>query len=123
MANRPGDNRIQMKEKWRLNGRKFEGPPLSEDDAFNSQPMTGKLAYSMPSVMDLFGRPIESFNGQILPNCWEQSLNMQLEVFNTDTQTIATCDRNVNCQIQLRRDVTPLLIDTIPNLVYEGTNV
>ena len=35
--------------------------PLSEDDAFNSHPLLGKIAYRLPSIEELFMMPFSHF--------------------------------------------------------------
>ena len=41
----------------------LSGPGLNRDDEFFSNPSQGKLAFTAPSVMDLYGFPFDAFNG------------------------------------------------------------
>lgn len=41
---------------------KLPCPPLSEDDAFASNPLLGNIAYRLPSIPTLFGMPMENFD-------------------------------------------------------------
>jgi hypothetical protein len=43
-------------------GVTLSAPMLSEDDAFNSQPLLGNIAYRVPAVSDLFGMPKDAFD-------------------------------------------------------------
>ena len=38
-------------------------PPLTEDDAFNSHPLLGTIAYRIPALDTLFGFPMSYFSG------------------------------------------------------------
>jgi hypothetical protein len=38
------------------------GPPLSEADIFNSQPVAGHISYRIPSIPFLFNLPEEQFD-------------------------------------------------------------
>ena len=37
-------------------------PMLSEDDQFNSNPAIGTIAYRLPSISELFGKPMADFD-------------------------------------------------------------
>jgi hypothetical protein len=45
-----------------------------ENDEFNSNGKAGKIAYTAPSVMDIYNQPYENFNGDYLPNGSTESL-------------------------------------------------
>ena len=38
-------------------------PPLTEDDAFNSHPILGSIAYRLPSLEELLGVPMSYLSG------------------------------------------------------------
>jgi len=44
---------------------------ISPDDEFNSNPLFGKLAFTTPSVMDLFAQDFDRFNGEFLINGYD----------------------------------------------------
>lgn len=44
------------------NNQLIRSPPLTEDDAFNSQPALGNIAYRLPSLPELFGFPQSKFD-------------------------------------------------------------
>ena len=55
-----------------------------ENDGFNSRTMNGRLGYTSPSMMDLYGLPLESF-GSVSTLYFETSLidfNSDLQVLN-----------------------------------------
>jgi len=43
------------------------GTPLSDDDVFSSSSGAGRLAYTVPSVMELFNQPYDYFSGGAYP--------------------------------------------------------
>ena len=65
-----GSNYIQYKSE-QIEGMPDMHSALSHDDEFYSNPSEGKLAFTTPSVMELFNAEISDFNGSgFLPNGW-----------------------------------------------------
>ena len=89
-----------------------------ENDEFNSNSVAGVLGYQLPSVMDLFGRAWEDFNGKILPNGWNPDFTFILSMLNTDDGLNLSCSSTNNCKIKYSRDYTPILLDVTPANVY-----
>lgn len=46
--------------------------------------MAGKIAYTTPSVMDLFSKPFEAFTGEFYPNGVTDLFDFELKVFNNE---------------------------------------
>jgi len=44
------------------------GPPLNQDDQIQSATVLGRLAYSLPSIPQLIGGPIEGINTHYIAN-------------------------------------------------------
>lgn len=77
--------------------RPFE---LSRDDQFYSAPAEGKLAFTTPSVMDIFGASdLAAFDGLgQLPNGWfGYSVNMWTSIMNAATMERMHCQNESNC--------------------------
>ena len=74
---------------------------LSENDQFLSAPAEGKLTYKLPSVMTIFNKEFDDFNGITLPVGGTTSST--LEFFgsvSTTTQTVACPSATLsNCKI------------------------
>lgn len=63
----------------------FFGKGLSRDDEFFSNPSEGKLAFTSPSVMDLFKADFSDFNGEgILPPGNDKHIKFYTVAVNTD---------------------------------------
>lgn len=70
---------------------------LSRDDEFYSMPSDGKLAFTSPSVMDLFNADIADFNGAVaggLPSGWGGN-SVQLWTF---VKNAANADTSLWCR-------------------------
>lgn len=109
-------NKVLLSPSW-IQGAELVGPPLTENDQFNSAPAAGKLAFTAPSVMDLMGEPIESFNNEVLPNGIWTHLDFDIKIDNSD-ETLE-CGVAQNCKLRYNRYATPFLVDTIPSNVYQ----
>jgi hypothetical protein len=86
---------------------------LSEDDAFNSQPLLGNIAYRIPSVTDLFGMPKDSFDNYETLTFWIEVMAMHdLEPAHMK------CQSTNNCKIVFRRQYTPIIHYISPPVIY-----
>ena len=88
-------------------------PLLTEDDAFNSHPLLGTIAYRLPSVDKLFGVPMSYLSGY-------HEMNFTLSVIASNElgpQTLE-CEMPSKCQIIYRRHYTPVLYYIKPPIVY-----
>ena len=57
------------------------GTPLDQDDEIQSAPALGRLAYTLPSLTDLFGGvPMDTFNSHFLANNGDDSIRYELKV-------------------------------------------
>lgn len=65
------------------------------DDAFNSNSQNGRLAYTMPSIMDLMAATYDKFDGETLPLGLTQegldSLSFTAKVFNGESAETIEC--------------------------------
>ena len=96
-------------------------PALTENDAFNSNAMGGRLSYKLPSVMTLFNKTWSDFNGAVLPNGKSATIQFTMDV-HTTSKTLDCASTN-NCKINFQRDYTPLLLDMTPANIYGGQEV
>lgn len=67
----------------------ISGGALSEDDEFNSNSVAGVLGWKIPSLMTLFGRTYDDFNGKIMPNgkSGTNYYNFIISLFNAEDGT------------------------------------
>ena len=96
------------------------GTPLDIDDQIQSAPPLGRLAYTMPSLADLFGMPIENFNSHYLANNGDESIRFYVKVQNNAENSFMPCEsgQEGNCQVRYRKKYTPMLQDISPSNVY-----
>ena len=85
-------NRIMLESKEL--GKTILAPLLTEEDAFNSNPVTGKLAYRLPSMPQLIGVGQEKFDQYYEMTFW-------LSVSTPDG--VLTCAFRDNCKIKYRK--------------------
>ena len=93
-------------------------PILSEDDAFNSHPFLGHIAYRLPALDELIGVPMTYLSGY-------QSMTFTLSVVSNgelSTETLA-CRTTNNCKITYYRAYTPVLYYISPPIVYYESQV
>jgi len=93
-------------------------PLLTEDDAFNSHPILGTIAYRLPAIDKLFGVPMSYISGY-------HTLTFDLSVVsNTDLgpETLE-CGTASKCRIIYRRHYTPVLYYLKPPIVYYDSEV
>ena len=90
------------------------------DDEFFSNPSNGKIAFTAPSVMDLYGRPFDDFNGSTpLPDGNDFDAEFYVEVVNSKGEVL-DCSPISNCEIQYERRFTPMLYEVVPNQIYKN---
>jgi len=94
-------------------------PPLNEDDAFNSNPILGFITYKLPSLPDLL-----QVEPEMLDQYDDMTFEMRLFVDNDllGPQTLK-CKTINNCLIKFRKDMTPLVYELAPPVVYLGSEV
>jgi hypothetical protein len=88
--------------------------PLTEDDAFNSHPMLGSIAYRLPSIDELFGVPM-NFLDQY------QTMTFYLSIISDDPDlgpTPLSCKVMSNCVVIYQKGYTPVLYYISPPVVY-----
>jgi hypothetical protein len=93
-------------------------PLLTEDDAFNSHPFLGNIAYRLPALDELIGVPMTYLSGY-------QSMTFTLSVESHDelgTETLA-CRTTNYCKITYYRAYTPVLYYIAPPIVYYESQV
>lgn len=96
-------------------------PALTEDDAFNSNPEAGLLAYRIPSVATLLQTPEHQLDHI-------QSVTVELSVAFTSSSAAATvlesrCQSSQTslCKIHYQRRYTPVVFTVNPPVVYYGS--
>ena len=82
-----------------LKGRKFEAPPLTEDDNFNSNAQLGVIAYRIPSIYDLVGTTV----GSDLADKIEMTLYHKMRVHVITDGKQASCLTSWRCEIDYKR--------------------
>jgi hypothetical protein len=88
-------------------------PLLTEDDAFNSHPILGSIAYRLPSLDKLIGVPMSYLSGY-------HTMDFTLSVVADNElgpQELKCATKN-NCKITYRRHYTPVLYYIKPPVVY-----
>jgi hypothetical protein len=88
-------------------------PLLTEDDAFNSHPILGSIAYRLPSLEDLLGVPLSYLSGY-------QSLTFTLTVL-TDHELgpeLLECGSSSKCRIKFYRSYSPVVYYIQPPIIY-----
>ena len=95
------------------------GPAADADDQIQSSTSVGLLAYTLPSLIDLFGASsMDSFNQHFIGNNENESIGFTLKVENSaDSETVECLDAS-KCGVQYRFRYTPLLFDVSPSNVY-----
>lgn len=88
-------------------------PPLSEDDAFNSHPMLGNLAYRLPGLDELVGVPM-NFLDDFQEMKFYLSVLWEDELGEYDMQ----CENRELCAITFHKMYTPVLYYLSPPVVY-----
>jgi len=97
----------------------LDAPLLKENDEFASNPNLGRLAFTTPSIAELFRKDFSFFNGQVtFPNGFNPAIFMELKVHNMRTGERLGCDVVNNCRVHYDTNFTPILYDTIPSQVY-----
>jgi hypothetical protein len=91
--------------------------PLTEEDAFNSHPALGSIAYRLPSIDELFGAPMNFFDEYT-------TMTFYLSIISNDPDlgpTPLACKVQSNCILQYKKDYTPVLYYISPPVVYYGS--
>ena len=94
-------------------GTKIPCPPLTEDDAFNSNTIQGTIAYRLPSIDELFGMPYEVFD-----KYWSMTFHLSV-MANHDLEPVElTCGTQSRCKIVYYRSYTPVIHYISPRVIY-----
>jgi len=93
--------------------RKIPSFPLSEDDAFGSNTLLGTIAYRLPSIEDLFGVPMNTFDTY-------PTLTFTLSLISNNDlgSDPMECKNAANCKIVFRKSHTPVIYYMMPRIVY-----
>jgi hypothetical protein len=98
----------------------IQAPLLTSDDAFNSNPSIGTIAYRLPSMTDLFNLPQATFDQY-------SSMVFHVSVAYADATTGAVvtlaCGTASNCKIFYKKNNSPILYYLSPPVVYQGSEV
>jgi hypothetical protein len=107
-----------MLKSWEFPDLNLMAPLLSEDDAFNSQPLLGNIAYRIPSIPNLFGMPLEAFDQYT-------TLTFTVSVMaNHDLESVPlACRVESNCRLRYNRNYSPVLHYLSPPVVYNEAMV
>lgn len=122
-GNEAGSNKVVYNTQ--VQGMSERQIQLSGDDMFYSKPSEGKLAFTTPSVKDLFNADLDAFNGlATLPNGWSRfSVNMWASIMNAATGERMNCQNDDNCLLKYAREYTPVITDIVPNQMYKDQKV
>ena len=89
------------------------------DDEIQSSTTMGLLAYTLPSLPDLYGGvPMSNFNQHFIGNNNNEGINYDLKIQNTADSTIVECSNPSLCRVNYRLRYTPLLQDVVPSNVF-----
>jgi hypothetical protein len=95
---------------------------LSESDVFSSCPVNGVIAFTTPSVMDLYSATWADFNGagQLPANIQRFTLSVENA---RDREDPIRCSNSDLCTIEYSRWLTPYIHDVVPNQVFLDQHV
>ena len=90
------------------------------DDQIQSAPTLGRLAYTTPSLPDLYGVPMEAFANHFTTNKGDDRLRFDVIVRNKPDEALIPCSEShpSKCRINFSKAYTPMLHDISPNEVY-----
>jgi len=92
--------------------------PLTDDDAFNSHPQLGTIAYRLPSIDKLFGQPMSFFD-----KYWDLEFTLSILAQNNGAESRLSCSTKSKCYVKYRRHYTPVVYYLSPPVVYYGSEV
>jgi hypothetical protein len=96
---------------------KVRAPTLTPDDAFNSNPAVGHIAYRLPSVAQLFGQPQEKFDQYAF-------MKFELSIQRNDhfgEPVEMKCKETWRCLLTFKKHFTPILLALNPPIVYKNS--
>ena len=98
----------------------LSGTPMDTDDEIQSAPALGRLAYTVPSLTDLWGGvSMDTFNQHYIANNGDEAMRYQVKVQNNAENSFMPCEAgNSFCNISFRKRYTPMLHDISPSNVY-----
>lgn len=89
-------------------------PPLTEDDAFNSHPMLGNIAYRLPSMDVLMNMPMN-----FMDKFQTMKFTLSLIVMDPDMGPLTVaCRYESKCSVTYVKEFTPVLYYVSPSVVY-----
>ena len=101
--------------------REVVAPLLTDDDAFNSNPMVGHIAYRLPTPGQLFQVPEDLFD-----NFYDMKFRIKVRVpLLVKSKTSSSfldleCGQLSRCEVKYRRNFSPVLYSLNPPVVYKG---
>jgi hypothetical protein len=87
---------------------------MSEEDIFNSQPITGSISYRIPSVAKFFNLPEDHFDHYSYMTFW---ISVVVKT-NDDSVKEMVCKSKNNCKLRYRRPYTPTMYYLQPRVTY-----
>lgn len=101
-------------ESVEFTGIKIPAPTLTEDDAFNSNPLLGFITYRIPSVHELFGTDSSAFDTN-------DALHFYISIRAPDVfgeETDMECTSRDKCKIRFLKSYTPMVFYLSPPVIY-----
>lgn len=113
MNENPGANVVYFTAS-QFNNMEIPGPPLDEDDNFNSNPMLGFITYRLPSPATLLGVPYANFD---LYNQLDFYLSVKApDVFGEEQHL--KCNNLAKCRVRYHKSYTPVVFYLVPPVLY-----
>lgn len=94
-------------------GEDIPAPMLTEDDAFNSHPVLGHIAYRIPALWDLLGQPEHYFD-----NLSQRRFVVWVAAASEFHDGELRCTTESNCRVDYKRIYTPSVFYVNPPVVY-----
>jgi len=91
----------------------IQAPQLTEDDAFQSQPLLGQITYRLPSVHVLLGASQDVFD-----TFYEMTFILSVKAPGTEEELDLQCGSESRCKIVYRKAYTPRIFYLSPPVVY-----
>lgn len=93
---------------------------LIADDEIQSHTSVGRLAYTMPSLPELFDvSSYEPFSNHFATTN-DEAIGFELKIHNNADASTVECASSNKCRAQYRLRYTPILYDVSPSNVYYG---
>jgi len=132
----PPQNSIIL-ESQNIADAKFAGHVINDDEAFASNAIGGMLAYTVPSVLDVFSSTgtkkytyydfddstLPSANPHAAPAPYGLVFELSVKVPSAVEEILICKTKWSNCRIRYDEVYTPMYIDTVPSQVAFGMTV